>query len=75
MSTIFEWHLIKNRNLFRRSITVKDNIIKGEKFSKLNIALKRPEKGLHPKYLNKVICKKSKKNLKKDYKIKFKDIT
>tara|TARA_B100001123_G_scaffold445050_1_gene595607 strand:+ start:2942 stop:3958 length:1017 start_codon:yes stop_codon:yes gene_type:complete len=66
---------IKNRNLFRRSITVKDNIIKGEKFSKLNIALKRPEKGLHPKYLNKVIGKKSKKNLKKDYKIKFKDIT
>lgn len=55
--------LISRKN-FRRSIFAKKNINKGEIFSEKNICLKRPAKGLHPKYFYKVIGKKAKKNLK-----------
>ena len=63
----------KNRKLFRRSITVLKSIKKKEKLSKINLCLKRPETGLHPKYLKKILNKKAKKFLKKEHKIKFID--
>ena len=58
---------IKKRSLYHRSIIVVKRILKGQNFSKNNIALKRSvgfKKGLHPKYFFKVLGKKSKKNLK-----------
>ena len=64
----------RNRLLFRRSITVKKSIKKNEKFSKHNLCLRRPEKGMHPKFLQELIGKKSKENLKKDHKVKLSDI-
>ena len=63
----------KNRKLFRRSITVLKSIKKKEKLSQINLCLKRPETGLHPKYLKKILNKKAKKFLKKEHKIKFRD--
>ena len=49
----------------RRSIYVKKNIKKGEIFNIDNIAVIRPSYGLDPIYFDKIIGKKSKKNLRK----------
>ena len=57
------------RNPFRRSITTKSFIKKGDIFTKKNLTLKRPQTGLHPRYFSKMIGKKSKFNLKIDKKI------
>ena len=40
-------------------------ILKGEKFSKLNISIKGPAGGLLPKYMNVILTKKSKLKIKK----------
>lgn len=63
---------IKKRSLYHRSIITVKNIIKGEVFTKNNIALKRSlnnRPGLHPKYFFKIIGKKSKLNFKKGIKL------
>ena len=50
--------------IYRRSIFASSNIKKGEKFTKNNIKVIRPGYGLHPKYFNAIINKKSPQNLK-----------
>ena len=50
----------------RRSIVVAKKIKKGEKFSEQNLTFKRPAVGLSISEWNKVIGKRSKKNLKED---------
>ena len=47
----------------RRSIYVSENIKKGELITEKNIKIVRPNYGLHPKYFNKILGKKVKKNL------------
>ncbi len=59
----------KNKKLVRKSIVAQKLIKKGEKFTNLNIECKRPEGGLNPKYFNKVLGKKAKKEFLKDQKI------
>ena len=54
------------RKLARRSIFAFKDIKKGDKFTTDNLILLRPESGLHPKYLDKIINKKSKKSFKKN---------
>ena len=49
--------------IFRRSIFVVKNIKRGEKLTKKNIRRIRPGYGLEPKFFDKVLGKKSKKNL------------
>jgi sialic acid synthase SpsE len=48
----------------RRSLYVSKDIKKGEEFTSENIKSVRPSFGLHPKFLKKVIGKKSNKDLK-----------
>jgi len=60
----------ENLLLVRKSIVASKKILKGERFSINNITLKRPAFGLSPKYWNKLIGKKSKKNYKEDEFIK-----
>ena len=56
-------HSELNDRLYRRSIfTIKD-IRKGEKFTKNNIKVIRPGHGLAPKYFNRILGKKAKKNI------------
>jgi N,N'-diacetyllegionaminate synthase len=55
----------------RKSIVAKENIFKGESFTKKNLTIKRPGKGMHPKFFNKLIGKKSNKNYKIDDFIKI----
>ena len=57
---------IKMRKLARRSIFAFKDIKKGDKFTTDNLILLRPESGLHPKYLDKITNKKSKKSFKKN---------
>ena len=45
--------------IYRRSIFASSDIKKGEKFTKKNIKVIRPGHGLHPKYFNIIINKKS----------------
>ena len=49
--------------IFRRSIFVVKDIKRGEKLTKKNIRRIRPGYGLEPKFFNKVLGKKTKKNL------------
>ena len=53
----------KNINI-RRSLFVSKKILIGEKFTLSNVRSVRPSFGLHPKYLKKILGKKSLKNLK-----------
>ena len=60
---------------YRRSIYVVKNINKGEKFTTKNISIIRPGLGLHPKYFEKILNKKAKKNLKKGTATNWKLVT
>ena len=54
-----------SNKVFRRSIFVVKNILKGEKFTKYNIRRIRPGYGVSPIYYEKILNKKSPSNLKK----------
>lgn len=56
----------KNKKIVRKSLVANTYIKKGTKFSKLNLAFKRPAYGLSPKYYQNIIGKKAKKSFKKD---------
>ncbi|MCM8787255.1 MAG: pseudaminic acid synthase [Candidatus Omnitrophica bacterium] len=51
--------------VFRRSLFVVKDIKKGEIFTESNVKSIRPANGLKPKYLNKILEKKAKTNIKK----------
>ncbi len=53
-----------NKPYIRKSIYSKTYIKKNDKFSKENLILKRPQAGMLPKDLSKILGKKSKKNYK-----------
>lgn len=56
----------------RRSIYVSKLINRGEKLSKKNIKIVRPNLGLHPKFFNKILGKISKQRLKQGAPLKIK---
>jgi len=64
----------KNSKIFRRSIYAKNEVLKGQIFSEKNIKVVRPSFGLSPKYYFKLLGKKSKRNIKKGGRLKFKDL-
>jgi len=64
----------KKSTIFRRSIFISKNILKGEKFTKKNIKRVRPGNGLEPKFYEKLIGKKVKRNLYKGNPLTFKDL-
>lgn len=61
---------IKNLPITRKSIVAKKFIIKGEKFSKNNLTVKRPGTGISPMDWDKLIGKPSNKRYQKDDLIK-----
>ena len=63
----------KKSRKFSRSIFVIEDIKKGDFFTKNNIRSIRPGDGISPKYLPKILGKKSKKDLKKGTPLKFED--
>jgi N,N'-diacetyllegionaminate synthase len=64
---------LKIAKLARKSITAKQDISKGTIITKGMLEIKRPATGIQPKYLEKVIGKTTRKNIKKDTLIKFDD--
>ncbi len=61
----------KKSLIFKRSIYSCSNIKKGEKFTKKNLRIVRPNLGLHPAYFNEILGKKSLKAIKKATAIKL----
>jgi N-acetylneuraminate synthase len=60
----------ENSIIFKRSIYASRNILKGEKFTKNNIKIVRPSFGISPKYFDKILGKKSLKNIEQATPIK-----
>ena len=56
---------------FRRSLYVVENMEMGEKFTKKNLRIIRPGKGLAPKYYDQVIGRKVNQKLKKGTPVKW----
>jgi N,N'-diacetyllegionaminate synthase len=54
----------------RKSLTAREDIQKGQIFTPENIAIKRPEDGIEPKYYDNIIGKKAVVNIKKDTSLK-----
>ena len=61
----------KKSLIFRRSIYVIKNINQGDKFSRDNIAIIRPGKGIQPKFIDSIIGKKTKMFLSKGTALKW----
>lgn len=64
----------KIKKIIRKSIIAKTGISKMTTITKNMLIIKRPGIGIEPKYLNKVIGKRAKKDIKKDTLIKFQDL-
>lgn len=64
----------KNSRQFARSLYISKNIKKGEVFTEQNIKSVRPGHGLHPKYLNYILGKKSKIDYKFGERLELKNI-
>ena len=56
----------KIMKLVRKSIVANQNISKGSNINKNMVAFKRPGTGLNPSYIDVIIGKKAKRNIKKD---------
>lgn len=66
--------LLEKSRYHMRSIFSIKSIEKGEIFSEDNIRVLRPNLGLHPKYYNQLLGKKSKRDLKKNVPISKQDL-
>ncbi|MFC1624231.1 pseudaminic acid synthase [Candidatus Omnitrophota bacterium] len=55
----------KRSRIFRRSLFAVKDIKKGDLFSEANVRSIRPSNGLEPKYINKIISKTAKRDIKK----------
>lgn len=65
---------VKKSRIFGRSLFAVKDIKAGEVFTEENIRSIRPGYGLHPKYLNEIIEKKSHRDLKKGEPLQFGDL-
>jgi N,N'-diacetyllegionaminate synthase len=63
------------RKISRKSIIASKNIPAGSKISADMLSIKRPGKGLSPKYLDRVIGRRATRLIKADTKIKWKDLS
>lgn len=65
---------MKKRRQFARSIWVSADIQKGEKFTHKNLAVLRPNGGVHPRHLSKILGKKAKRAIKKSEPLNLDDV-
>jgi len=62
------------RKISRKSITLVRSIVAGDVIKDSDITLKRPGTGLMPNQINKLIGRRVKRNLDKDYQIQYQDL-
>jgi len=60
--------------MIRKSLTARIDIKKGEKISLDNVAIKRPQNGIEPKYLEQILGKLVKRDISTDTPIHFDDL-
>lgn len=65
---------LKNRIAARRSVITKVDLKKNTKLSKEMVSIKRPAKGIEPKYFSSILGKLTRKNLRKEQPLKWNDI-
>jgi N,N'-diacetyllegionaminate synthase len=65
---------VQMRKVSRKSLTINKSLKKGEVIKLKHLCLKRPGTGIFYSQINKIIGKKTKKKLKKNYQIKFRDV-
>lgn len=65
---------IKNKIAIRKSLTVKNNFLKGHILQENDISIKRPADGIEPKFLPNIIGKKLAVDIKKDSPINWSSI-
>jgi pseudaminic acid synthase len=63
----------KNRK-FARSLFVVENMVKGEAFTEKNVRSIRPGYGLHPRFFDEIVGRKTKSSLKKGSPLRWEDI-
>lgn len=66
---------LKNREVVRKVLVAKTDILKGTRITENILALKRAGTGILPKDIKKVIGKKAKRSIRRDNLIKFKDLS
>lgn len=71
---IIDQDRLEKRKVFRRSIVAVRDLKKGQKLTKRDIELLRPGTGLEPKYLNQVLNRRLRKNLRKGELLKMADL-
>lgn len=62
------------KKAFRRSIVASKNISRGKILKQNDLTFKRPGDGLEPKYLNRLLGRKTNKKINYDHQISFKDL-
>lgn len=67
-------HQEKMSKVFRRSLFMVKDIMEGEVFTRDHIKSIRPGYGLHPKFINDIIGRKAKRDIKKGTPLKWEDI-
>lgn len=65
----------KNINIARKSIHLQNELSSGQIIKSNDLIMKRPGDGISPMQIDQIIGKKTLLDLKKDYKLTFKDIT
>ena len=65
----------KNINIARKSIYLKNDVLSGHIINIHDLIMKRPGDGISPMQVDKIIGKKILSDLKKDHKLKLKDIS
>jgi N-acetylneuraminate synthase/N,N'-diacetyllegionaminate synthase len=65
----------KNINIARKSIHIKNDLTLGDVINIEDLIMKRPGDGISPMQIDKIIGKTTLSDLKKDYKLSFKDIS
>ena len=66
-------HLQRNKNLFTRSLALKQKVKRGEKILKKNITLKKPGTGIPSDKISGVINKTAKKDISENWLLKKSD--
>lgn len=64
----------ENKKIARKSVVAAADIKKGEKITEDMLAIKRPGIGIEPKFFDKIIGKKAKKDLRKNHLLMWSDL-
>lgn len=57
----------ENHRLARRSIIAARDLVEGDVINEMNVVIKRPAMGIHPRFLSEILGKKVNKNIPSDY--------